>query len=99
MSDIRHFARCYGGKILQEVGDLQLIDGDLAMTRDLDLMLGDKCYDAMRRLLDNWRLKAPHLQFLYSLSLLMIQREADAERRVTEATETALLPKGVANSV
>ncbi|MBY3544790.1 hypothetical protein HFN69_21975 [Rhizobium laguerreae] len=85
------FARRYGGKILQEAGDLQLIDGDLAMTRDLDFMLGDKCYDAMRRLLDDWRLKAPHLQLLYSLSRLMIQREADAERRVTEATEAALL--------
>ncbi|WP_141105699.1 hypothetical protein [Rhizobium sp. R693] len=84
------FAKRFGCEILQEVGDLQLIDGDLAMTRDFELMLGDKAYDAMRRLLDDWRLKAPHLQLLYSLSRLMVQREADAERRVTEATETAV---------
>jgi hypothetical protein len=84
------FAHLYGGEILREPGDLQIIDGDLAMTADLDFMMGDKPYDAMRRLLDDWRFKAPHVKFLYFLSKLMIDREREAGERLELAENTAL---------
>lgn len=84
------FAQQYGGEISRELGDLQLVDGDLAMTRDLDFMLGDKPYDAMRRLIDDWRPKMPHLKVLFSLSQLMIQREAEVMERLELAEKAAL---------
>ncbi|NEK19758.1 hypothetical protein [Rhizobium leguminosarum] len=84
------FATRYGGAILQDLGDLQLVDGDLAMTRDFDLMLGDKPYDAMRRLLDDWRCKTPHLKVMFSLSELMIHREAEVGERLSQAEVKAL---------
>lgn len=79
------FAKRYGGEILLEIGDLQLVDGDLAMTRDFDLMLGDKPYDAMRRLLEDWRWKAPHLKMLFHLSDLMVVREGEVHERLERA--------------
>lgn len=84
------FSERYGGEILKEPGDLQLVDGDLAMTRDLDFMLGDKAYDAMRRLLDDWRHKAPHIQLLFVLAQLMVKREQEAGERLDVAEKEAL---------
>lgn len=79
------FAKRYGGAILQELGDLQIVDGDLAMTRDFDLIVGDTSYDAMRRLLDDWRCKSPHLQVLFRLADLIVVREIEAEQRLDRA--------------
>lgn len=84
------FASRYGGEILREPGDLQIVGGDLAMTRDLDLMLGDKIYDAMRRLLDDWRFKSPHVKMLFGLSRLMVQREREVWDRLENAEKAAL---------
>lgn len=85
------FIERYGGKILrEEVGDIQIDGGDLAMTRDFDLMLGDKVYDAMQRLAEEWRHKTPHLIHLFELSSLMIQRETEVEERLEAAEKVAL---------
>jgi hypothetical protein len=84
------FADRYGGEILRDPGDLQLVDGDLAMTRDLDLMLGDNSYDAMRRLLEDWRFKSPHLTLLFGLGQQMIKREGQVWQRLSAAEAAAM---------
>jgi hypothetical protein len=60
------------------------------MTRDLDLTLGDVPYDAMRRLLDDWRMKTPHLKVLFQLSQLMVTREVEAGDQLDQAEKLVL---------
>lgn len=84
------FANRFGGTLLKEVGDLQIENGDLAMTRDIDFRMGDIAYDAFRRLAEYWRPRMPHLQVMYELSALMIERERDVGDRLAAAEQIAL---------
>jgi len=61
------FVERYGLHMLKEGGDLQIVNGDLALTKDRDLMLGDKSYNALFRLAEHWRHNAPHVSVLMSL--------------------------------
>ena len=74
----------YGLELLREGGDLSLADGDLALTKDLDLKLGDTVHNALFRLVQVWRLNAPHLEFLFHLSAAMASRQADLEQEDNE---------------
>lgn len=81
------FVDRYGLAILKEPGDLQIVDGDLALTRDLDLMMGDKSYNALFRLAEHWRHNSAHVAFLMGLLDLMISRHREAMDRLDEASE------------
>lgn len=81
------FINRYGLEILKEPGDLQILDGDLALTKDLDLMLGDKCYNALFRLAEHWRHNSAHIAFLIDLLDLMIARHHEAHTRLEDASK------------
>lgn len=80
------FIQRYGLTMLEEPGDLQIVDGDLAMTRDFDLKLGDIAYDAIYRLAEHWRHNETHVDYLFRLMALMIDRYDEAENRLNEAS-------------
>jgi hypothetical protein len=82
------FVDRYGLEILKQPGDLQIVDGDLALTKDLDLMMGDNSYNALFRLAEYWRHNAAHIALLMDLLGLMIDRHDDANRRLENAMET-----------
>jgi hypothetical protein len=80
------FVNQYGLELLKEPGDLQIVDGRLAMTKDLDLMLGDKSYNALFRLAEHWRHNFAHVAALVNLFELMIARRREAAERLDEAS-------------
>ena len=83
------FVERYGLHMLKEAGALQLVDGDLALTKDCDLMLGGKSYNALFRLAENWRHTAPHLMALMDLLDQMARNYGESQRRLddTDAAE------------
>jgi hypothetical protein len=108
------FVHRYGLEILKEPGDLQIVDGDLAMTKDLDLMMGDKSYNALFRLAEHWRHNCALVAFLMNLLDLMVERHREANARLVDASEkdeqrkfkteqffflVAGLPRGVAQAL
>lgn len=74
--------------MLQEPGDLVIIDGDLAMTKDFDLMLNDIAYHSMFRLAEHWRRHLPHFRFLYDLALEMRRGVDEAIRDIDSFSRT-----------
>lgn len=79
------FVERYGLHMLKEGGDLQIVDGDLALTKDRDLMLGDKSYNALFRLAEHWRHSAPHVAVLMDLLDQMAGNLCEAQRRLDDA--------------
>ena len=57
----------YELEILQAPGDWSIVDGDLAVTKDGDIKVGDTAYNALFRLVQEVRLSTPHLRFLFNL--------------------------------
>ena len=57
----------HGLSILMEPGDFSLVNGDLRLTKDGDLQLGDGTYSAMFRLVQAWRFSRPHLAQVFAL--------------------------------
>jgi hypothetical protein len=77
----------HGLSLLMEPGDFSLVNGDLRLTKDGDLQVGDATYSAMFRLVQAWRFSRPHLAQVFALSLEM----AEARRRHAEQTEKIAL--------
>jgi hypothetical protein len=71
--------------MLKEGGDLQIVEGDLALTKDCDLMLGDKSYNALFRLAEHWRHNAPHIAVLMDLLGQMAENYCETQRRLNDA--------------
>ena len=55
----------YGLTILKARADWSLENGDLAMTKDGDIKVGDTAYNGLFRLVQTWRYNAPHLRYLF----------------------------------
>jgi hypothetical protein len=51
--------------VLKGGGDFSLENGDLAMTKDGDIKLGDSVHNTLFRLVHAWRLNAPRLSFSF----------------------------------
>ena len=66
-----------GLEILRGGGDLVVENGDLALTKDGDLKLGDAAHNSLFRLVQAWRLNAPHLQFLFEQVAAMKSRRVE----------------------
>jgi hypothetical protein len=57
----------YNLTILRDAGDWSLADtGDLVMTRNGDIQLGDIAYNGLFRLVQMWRYSEPHLRYLFA---------------------------------
>ena len=50
----------YGLDVLKGRADFSLENGDLAITKDGDIKLGDTVHSALFRLVQAWHLNAPH---------------------------------------
>jgi hypothetical protein len=81
----------YGLTILERPGDLQIENGDIALTKDNDLKLGDTAYNALFRLVQRWRFTAPTLRRMfreiYSIEPRITELESTAETAFTLATK------------
>ncbi len=70
-------------------GDLSVKNGDLALTKDRDLKLGDDLYSGLFRFVQAWRYHYPHLRQLFSLAQEMASRcptlEEQCEKALLEA--------------
>jgi hypothetical protein len=68
---------------LMEPGDFSPANGDLRLTKDGDLQIGDAVYSAMFRLVQTWRYSRPHLAQVFALTVETAQDLA----RLAERTE------------
>lgn len=88
--------------LLKGGGDLSLTDtGDIALTKDGDLKLGDSPHNALFRLVQGWRYKAPHLRYLFDLIPVMKTREASLavmREHAAAAMSASFEPKAIATS-
>jgi hypothetical protein len=86
--------------MLKGGADLSVTDtGDIASTKDGDRKLGDSAHNALFRLVQGWRYKAPHLRYLFDLIPVMKAREAalTAKRdNAAAATSASFEPEAIA---
>jgi hypothetical protein len=75
----------YNLEILNSPGDLQIENGDIALTKDGDLKLGDTVYNALFRLVEQWRYTSPSLNTLFALVYEMKRREGELDHQSGEA--------------
>jgi hypothetical protein len=74
----------YGLQILKEPGDLSVENGDIALTKDGDLKLGNDVYNALYRLVETWRFYYPHLRQLFDLAIAMNSERARIAAEIDE---------------
>lgn len=79
-----HMVETYGLTILEGGLDFALENGDLALTKDGDIKLGDTVGSAMHRLVQAWRLNAPHLRHLFDLSAAMEKRRHELDTKLDQ---------------
>lgn len=73
----------YDLTILREPGDWTIgDDGDMALTKDGDPVVGDIAYNGLFRLVETWRYNAGHLRYLFDTMASMIAWRAALDERV-----------------
>lgn len=77
----------YGLEILQAPEDWSIVDGDLALTKDLDIQVGDNAYNALFRLVQEVRLSVPHLRFLFDLVASLQAHRKELDDRIDALAE------------
>jgi hypothetical protein len=82
-----HVVKTYGLEILMVPGDLSIENGDLAITKDGDLKMGDTIYNGLFRLVQAWRYNAPHLRFLFEMMSSMQVRKAGLDEKMNRIGE------------
>lgn len=68
--------------VLQQPGDLVLVDGDLALTRSGDLMLNSVEYSALFRVAQEWRYNTPTMHYLFDTAFNMQHRKQEIENAI-----------------
>jgi hypothetical protein len=80
MQDYDKLVDCYGLTMLKSPGDLQIENGDIAVTKDgRDLKFGDTAYNALFRLVNGWRFNEPTFKLLFELVYEAKQKQAELE--------------------
>lgn len=82
-----HIVETYGLDILKGGVDFSVENGGLALTKDMDIKLGDTVHNALFRFAEGWRLNAPHLQFLFELMTSMQARRKLLDDKMNKAGE------------
>lgn len=82
-----HVLETYGLDILKGGADFSIENGDLALTKDGDIKLGDTVHNALFRLVQAWRLNAPHLRFLFGMMISMQSRRRRLNDKMNEVGE------------
>src|ERR1700733_6663950 len=77
-----HVLETYGLDILKGGADFCIENGTLALTKDQDIKLGDTVHNALFRLVQAWRLNAPHLRFLFDMMALMQMRQSELDNKM-----------------
>ncbi len=65
--------------ILAGGADFSIENGDLALTKDGDIKLGDTVHNALFRVVQAWRYNAPHLRMLFELEGQMRARKIEMD--------------------
>ncbi|HWB48360.1 MAG TPA: hypothetical protein VG651_04560 [Stellaceae bacterium] len=79
----------YGLTVLNGGADMSLVNGDIELTKDLDLKVGDTVYNALFRFVQAVRLNTPHLRFLFELVGTMSSRRKELDDKLNAAGEGA----------
>jgi len=74
----------YGLTALYNGGDLQIENGDLALTKDGDLRLGAIPYNAMFRLVQSWRYNAPAMRLMFDTIYELRNAKPELEQNLEE---------------
>jgi hypothetical protein len=74
-------------EILKTPGDLSIENGDIALTKDGDLKMGDTVYSGLFRLVQAWRYNSPHLRFMFSTAEFMREHRVSLDNKMNEAAE------------
>lgn len=77
----------YGLELLKSGGDFSIENGDLALTKDGDIKLGNTIFNALFRFAETWRLNAPHLRFLFDLAAAMHIRRGSLDDKMDRIGE------------
>ena len=77
----------YGLEVLKAPGDWSIVDGDLAVTKDGDIKVGDTVYNALFRLVQELRLSIPHLRFLFDLVASLQAHRKELDDRIDALAE------------
>jgi hypothetical protein len=75
--DYRELAKRYNLGSTQYGGDFVFIDGDLKLTRDHGLQLGDDTHSALHRLIVGWQYNAPTIKTLFDAVLVGEQKRVE----------------------
>jgi len=74
----------YGLEMLKTGGDLSVENGNIAVTKDGDLKLGDTAHNALFRFTQAWRLNSQHLHFLFGLIGSMRDRRTSLDGELNQ---------------
>ncbi|MBN9697738.1 MAG: hypothetical protein J0L85_18265 [Zoogloea sp.] len=80
---------------MRKGGDLQIKNGDIALTLDGDLQLGDSHFNSLFRLIERWRHNQPTLDVLYA-SMLGASDSLDDMQEARDRGNGALLSQNPA---
>lgn len=80
---------------MRKGGDLQIKNGDIALTLDGDFQLGDSRFNSLFRLVERWRHNQQTLDILYA-SMLGASDSLDNMREARESGNSALLSQNPA---
>ena len=83
--DYEWIINTYQIRTLMKPGDLSVVNGDFALTKDGDLKLGDDFYSGLFRFVQAWRFHYPHLRQLFSLAQEIASRRATLEEQCEKA--------------
>jgi hypothetical protein len=77
----------YDLTILKVSEDWSLEDGDLAMTKDGDIKVGDDAYNGLFRLVQTWRYSEPHLRYLFETMNKMLAWRGNLDAKLNAIGE------------
>jgi hypothetical protein len=75
-------ADAYNLTILKAPGDWSLENGDLVLTKDGDIKVGDDAYNGLFRFVQSCRYNVFHLRYLYETMKKMAAREEHLEEEI-----------------
>lgn len=73
--------------LLKVGADWSIENGDLALTKDGDIKLGDNTYNGLFRLVQNWRFSEPHLRYLFAAMNAMLSLRERLDGTMNEIGE------------
>jgi hypothetical protein len=99
--EYHYIVHAYDLTMLKESADFSLENGDLALTKDGDVKIGDNAYNGLFRLVQTWRYNVQHLRYLFETMKEMLSGVQRAKQEINSLTvaRSARLVRGDAPDV